>query len=115
MDKIVKIEEIVDKEKVIYRASAYTYSFQNFQTIKTFGKDIYSGKITLKQANEYQTNLLVEIMNFREKAKPQDPEKKTRKKNMSLKTCVTFLRAEKNSLMLMLLKYFPQRLKALVI
>ena len=34
---------------------------------------------TLEEANEYQTNLLAEIMNFREKTKPLSPEKKQEK------------------------------------
>ena len=54
MDKTMKIEKTVDREKLIYRASEYAYSFQNFQTIKTFGRDIYNGTITLEEANENQ-------------------------------------------------------------
>ena len=34
---------------------------------------------TLEEANEYQTNLLAEITNFREKTKPLSPEKKQEK------------------------------------
>ena len=30
MDKIMQIEKTVDREKLIYRASEYTYSFKNF-------------------------------------------------------------------------------------
>ena len=37
---------------------------KNFQT-KTFGRDIYEGKITIKEADGYQTDLLTEILNFR--------------------------------------------------
>ena len=80
MDKIVKIEKTVVREKLIYKASEYKYSFQNFQTIKTFGRDIYSGKVTLKKADEDHASLLVEIMNFKKKIKPQDPEKKRKKR-----------------------------------
>ena len=69
MGKIIEIEKTVDREKLIYKASEYTYSFQNFQTIKTFGRDIYNDKITLKEADKDQTNLLVEIMNFKKKNK----------------------------------------------
>ena len=64
MDKIMEIEKTVDGENLIYRASEYTYSFKNFQTIKTFGRDIYNGKIILEKAdNKDQENLLIEIMN----------------------------------------------------
>ena len=104
MDNIVKIENTVDREKLTYRASEYTYSFQNFRTIKTFGSDIYSGKTTLKEADEDQASLSFEIMNFKKKTKPPDPEK-NRKKKMFLKTCITSLRAEKSSLMLLIVKY----------
>ena len=65
LDKIKEIEKNVDREKLIYETDEYTYSFKNFQTIKTFGRDIYEGKIRIEEADEYQTILLVEIMNFR--------------------------------------------------
>ena len=62
-----------------YERNEYTYNFKNFQTIKTFGRDIYEVKITIKEANEYQTNLLAEIMNFRVNMKPRSQEKKQEK------------------------------------
>ena len=73
----------MDREKLVYRASAFTYSFQNFRTIRTFGRDIYNGEITLKEADEDQASLLNEIMNFSDKTKPQDQEKKKKKKRCS--------------------------------
>ena len=54
LDKIKEIEKNVDREKLIYETNEYTYSFKNFQTIKTFGRDIYEGIITLEKSNEYQ-------------------------------------------------------------
>ena len=63
IDKISEIEKTVDREKLAYKAGRYTYSFQNFQTVGTFGRDIYNGEITLKEADEEQANLLVEIVN----------------------------------------------------
>ena len=42
-DKIKEIEINVDREKLIYETNKYTYSFKNFQTRKTFGRDIYEG------------------------------------------------------------------------
>ena len=53
--------------------------------IKTFGQDIYEGEITIKEADEYQADLLTEIMNFRKNTKPRSQEKKTRKRNCSSK------------------------------
>ena len=82
MDKISKIEKTVDREKLFYRASEYIYSLQNFRIVKTFGRDIYNGEITLKEVDEEQSSLLNEIMNFRDKTKPQDQEKKQEKKDV---------------------------------
>ena len=48
------MEKTVGREKLVYKASEYTYSFENFRTIRTFGRDIYEGKTTLKGAEEYQ-------------------------------------------------------------
>ena len=48
LEKIKEIEKNVDREKLIYETDEYTYNFKNFQTIKTFGRDIYQGKITIK-------------------------------------------------------------------
>ena len=83
LDKIIEIEINVDREKLIYETNEYIYSFKNFQTIKTFGRDIHEGKITIEEANEYQIDLLAEIMNFRKNTKPRTQEKKTRKRNCS--------------------------------
>ena len=104
-DKITKIEKNVDRDKLIYETNKYTYSFKNFQTIKTFGRDIYEGKITLEKANEYQFNLLAEIMDFRKNAKPRS-EEKNKKKKLFFKTCIIFLKVEKKLLMLLKAKYF---------
>ena len=74
LEKIKEIEKNVDRQKLIYKTNEYTYSFKNFQTIKTFGRDIYEGKITIKEADEYQADLLTEIMNFRKNTKPRSQE-----------------------------------------
>ena len=76
-----------------------------FQTIKTFGRDIYEGKITIEKANEYQTDLLAEIMSFKKHTKPRSPEK-NKKKKLFFKTCIIFLRVEKKFFMLLKAKYF---------
>ena len=61
LDKIKEIEKTIDREKLVYRASEYTYNFRNFWTVRTLGKDIYEGKITLEDANIDQNNLLRDI------------------------------------------------------
>ena len=79
LDKIKEKEKNLDREKLIYETNEYTYSFKNFKTIKTFGWDIYEGKITIEEANEYQTDLLAEIMKFRANVKPRSQEEKQEK------------------------------------
>ena len=74
-----EIEKNVDREKLIYEADEYTYTFKNFQTTKTFGRDIYEGKITMKEADEYQADLLIDIKNFRKNKKQRSQEKKREK------------------------------------
>ena len=79
LDKIKEIETNVDTEKLVYETDEYTYSFKNVQTIKTFARDIYEGEITIKEADEYQTDLLTEILDLRKYTKPRSEEKKQEK------------------------------------
>ena len=79
LDKIKEIDKNVDREKLVYKTNKYTYSFENFQTIKTFGRDICEGKIIIEEADEYQANLLVEIMNFKKNTKSRNRGKKQEK------------------------------------
>ena len=41
LNKIKEIEETFDREKLVYKPDKHTYDFRKFNTIKTFGKDIY--------------------------------------------------------------------------
>ena len=53
-----------------------------FRTINTFGRGIYNGTITLKEAAKDQRYLLTEILNFRKEVKPKNPEKKQQKEDV---------------------------------
>ena len=79
LNKIKEIEKTVDRENLYYKTNKYTYNFQNFRTISTFGRDIYNGTITTKEADNNQSDLLVEILNFRKQVKPKNTEKKQQK------------------------------------
>ena len=61
----------VDREKLVYKTDKHTFDFRKFNTVKTFGKDIYDGKITLKKADESQSDLLNEIKTFNERTRPK--------------------------------------------
>ena len=80
MIKLKKQKKTINREKLVYRASEYTYSFKDFQTIRTFGRDIYEGKITLEEANIDQDNLLRDIRNFNNKTRPHNYNKIQEKK-----------------------------------
>ena len=80
----------MDREKLIYETNRYAYSFEDFQTIKTFGRYIYEGKITIEEANEYETDLLTEFMNFRKNTEPRNQEKK-QEKEIALENFYNFL------------------------
>ena len=41
INKILKIEKNVDREKLVYESGRYKYDFRKFNTIRTFGEDIY--------------------------------------------------------------------------
>ena len=41
LNKIKEIEKNVDGEKLIYKTNKHTYDFRKFNTIRTFGEDIY--------------------------------------------------------------------------
>ena len=51
INKITEIEKKVNREKSIFDTDKYTYEFRTFNTTKTFGEDIYNGKITLEDAD----------------------------------------------------------------
>ena len=81
------------------------HSFKNFQTIKTFGRDICEGKITIEKADKYQTNLLVEIMNFRKNMKPRSQEK-IRQKETVLENLHNFFEGREKIIGTFKAKYF---------
>ena len=74
LNKIKEIEKTVDRENLYYKTNEHTYNFQNFQTIIIFGRDIYNGTITLKEADKGQSDLLVKIFNFRKQVQLKNPE-----------------------------------------
>ena len=59
----------------------------------------------MKEANEDQSDLLIEILSFRKQVKPKLQRKNNRKK-MFLKTYIIFLKLEKEFSMLSIAEYF---------
>ena len=69
----------MNREKLVYKTNKNTYSFENFQTIRTFGEDVYEGEITFEEADEYQSNLANKIKDFIRKTKPKNDKKRQEK------------------------------------
>ena len=92
-NEIKKIEKNVDREKLVYDADKYRYDFRTFKTIRTFGKDIYEGKITLEEADEDQSNLTDEIGKFIKETRPKNVDKK-RERKIVMKNLRDFLNAK---------------------
>ena len=111
LNKIKELEKTVDRENLFYRANEYKHSFKIFQTIETFVRDIYNGKINLKEADEDQSTLIVEIMNFTSKTRPQGPEKKQIKKDI-LKNLYTLFDGREIVLDAFEYKIFPTKIKS---
>ena len=65
------MEKTIDRVKLVYKTDKHTYDFRKVNTIRTFGKDIYNGKITLEEADESQSDLLSKIKTFNEKTRPK--------------------------------------------
>ena len=47
---------------MIYYSSKEPFAFRIFKTIRSFGDDIYSGKITINEANQEQDDLVEYIL-----------------------------------------------------
>ena len=110
LNKIKEIEKTVDRENLYYQTNKYTYNFQNFQIISTFGRDIYNGTIIKKEADEDQSDLLVEMLNFRKQVKPENPEKKQQKEDV-LKNLYNLLEGRERVLNAFDSKIFPIKIK----
>ena len=110
LDKIKETEKTVDRENLYHRTNEYTYNFQNFQTVRTFDKDIYNDTITIKEANNDQSNLLVEILNFSKQVKPKNKKKKPQKDDV-LKNLYNVFEGRERVLNIFDSKIIPTKIK----
>ena len=56
---------------MIYYSSKELFDFRIFKTIRSFGDDIYSNKITINEADQEQSDLVEYILNFNNKTRPK--------------------------------------------
>ena len=60
----------MDREKLVYYIDKRVYYFRTFKTIRTFGRNIYEGKITIDDADDEQSYLALEIDHFIKDTRP---------------------------------------------
>ena len=68
---------------MVYKSTSRIYDFRGFKTIHTYGNDIRNNVTSLAVAILEQTNLLAYFHDFVKKTKPQDPEQKKLKSDVS--------------------------------
>ena len=105
IDKIKEIKDFIDRENYYTKQIKIHKILEKLKTIRTFGKDIYNGKITLEEADMDQSDLLDEIRNFSEKTRPKSDNKNKKKKLLAI-ICINFVVREKWFLMGLKSKYF---------
>ena len=69
----------------------YTYGFQQFETIRSFSDNIYTGKITIIEAERDQSNLLENLVEFNYKSKSEEGRKEKEMK-VHMKVQILFLK-----------------------
>ena len=85
LNKIKEFEKNVKRNNIIYYSSKEPFDFRIFKTVKSFGKDIYSGIfVTINEADQKQVDLIEYILNFNNKARPKKKNNKKKTKNMFL-------------------------------
>ena len=62
----------VNRTNIIRYSSKEPFDFKTFKTIRSFGENIYTGKITINEAKEEQADLIEYILNFNKKARPKN-------------------------------------------
>ena len=83
----------------------YIYDFQQYETIRTFGDNIYTAKINIYEAEMNQTNILKKIVDFNNKSRPRTIEGNDKKK-IIMKVHTLFVKIENYFLMLPKVEYF---------
>ena len=72
----------VNRNNMILYSSKESFDFNAFKTTRSFGENIYSGKITINEADQEQADLLEYILNFNNKARPKNKNDKKNKRNV---------------------------------
>ena len=67
LDKIKRREEKIERKDLEYETKKYIYDFKQYETIRSFGDNIYTGKFNIDEAEIGQSNLVKNIVEFNNK------------------------------------------------
>ena len=76
LNKIKEYERKVNRDNMIYYSSKEPFDFRMFKTIRSFGDDIYSSKITINESDQEESDLVQYILNFNNKTRPKNKDDK---------------------------------------
>ena len=83
LNKFIEIEQKFNRDDLVYQKGDNKkdkiYDFQNFKTLRSFGREIYSDYLTIEDVLEEQIQFKNEIDNFKESLKPKTLDKKREK------------------------------------
>ena len=65
----------------MYKASKYKYDFLQYETIRSFGENIYNGKMNIDKAEMDRGCLLKKLVEFNNKSIPRTIEEKDKKRD----------------------------------
>ena len=65
--EVKKWEVKIKREDLKYKTKNYIYNFQWYETIRSFGKSIYAGKINIDEAEMDQSNSVKNLVEFNNK------------------------------------------------
>ena len=79
IDEIKKWKDKIKRKDLKYETKICIYDFQQFETIKSFGDSIYTGKINIDESEMDQSNLLENMVEFNNKSRLKEKEGKAKK------------------------------------
>ena len=78
-DDIKKWNEKIKRKDLRYESDKYIFDFHQYDTIRSFGDNIFTDKINIDEAEMDQTNLLKNWEQFSENSKPRTKKDKDKK------------------------------------
>ena len=76
---IKKWEEKIKRKDLIYKTNNHRYDFQQYDTMRSFGDNIYTAKININEAEMNQTNLLENFVEFIDSSSQKQQEVRIKK------------------------------------